>query len=145
MSGLGRDTPPRPFRPRGSGREIPAVLLGLLWLAGFEALPLAHLAFHAELGPHSHDGEAGALHCHGSICHGDGEDAAPAGDRGPAPAPDHGEHSLAHRSLAAHTPPPGLPPLPCARLLPVRVRDEAPPAPASPDLVSVRARDPPSA
>jgi hypothetical protein len=82
----------RKSRLRGTGREIPALLACLIWAFGFELAPALHALEHAAHVPHAHGAHE---HTH------DGDDA-----------PDeHGEGSLAHRDLAARTPPPALPPI----------------------------------
>lgn len=81
---------------RGSGREIPALLALVVWAGGFEIAPFLHAVDHDHIAPHSHSHGAGA-HEH------EGEDDVP--------DPEHGQGSLAHRGLAAHTAPPALPPI----------------------------------
>ncbi len=85
-------------RARGTGKEIPALLACLIWAGGFELVPAIHLIQHAELAPHHH-GE----HSHGGEPHThEHEHEAP---------DEHGDGSLAHRGLAALSPPPALPPI----------------------------------
>lgn len=79
----------------GRAREIPALLFALVWLLGYEALPLAHVALHAELAAHTH-GVADERHCHDDVCHEESDGDAEAGD-----PVSHGENSLEHRGLAA--------------------------------------------
>jgi hypothetical protein len=95
---------------RGRAREIPALLFALVWLLGYEALPLAHVAMHAQLAPHDHgaaaaaDGLAEPAHCHGDVCH---HEEADGGGTASASAGDpiaHGQNSLEHRGLAALAP-----------------------------------------
>src|SRR5690606_29031303 len=93
-------------RRRGSGREIPALIALAVWAGGFEVAPFLHAIDHAELGANEH---GPAAHCHGGACHDHGGDEE-------APDPEHGEGSLAHRGLAAHTAPPALPPIDPPRL-----------------------------
>src|SRR5688572_22324296 len=81
----------RQSHARGRAREIPALLFALVWLLGYEALPLAHVALHSQLAAHTH----GAAHCHGDVCHPD--DSADS-DEDPV---SHGENSLEHRGVAA--------------------------------------------
>ena len=85
---------------RGRAREIPALLFVFIWLMGFEALPLAHVALHAQLAPHTHRSVG---HCHGDVCHGEDED----GDTSRAASGDpisHGQDSPEHRGLAVLAP-----------------------------------------
>lgn len=85
-------------RLRGTGKEIPALIACLIWAGGFELAPALHALEHAALTPHHHHEH----HAHG------GERHAHDGDDSPD---EHGEGSLAHRGLAAQTPPPALPPI----------------------------------
>lgn len=91
---------------RARAREIPALLFVLVWLLGYEVLPFAHVALHAQLGAHTHGLAAGA-HCHGDLCHAadeesdDGRDASASASSDPL---SHGQNSLEHRGLAALTP-----------------------------------------
>jgi hypothetical protein len=72
-----------------------AAAAGLLWMLGFDAVPLAHMVFHEALGEHHH---------------GHHEPAHPHEHEGDAPAPsEHGEGSVAHRDLAANVPAPSVP------------------------------------
>lgn len=71
-----------------------------VWVGGFEVAPFLHVVDHARLAPHAHAEEP--AHCHGGACH-EHEDEAP--------DPEHGDGSLAHRGLAAHSAPPALPPI----------------------------------
>ncbi len=86
---------------RQRAREIPALLFALIWLLGYEVVPLVHVALHAQLAPHTH-GESAGGHCHGDVCHGashgqgDEDKSAAAGD-----PISHGQNSLEHRGLAA--------------------------------------------
>lgn len=73
-------------------RELPALLFALVWLLGYEVVPLAHVAMHAQLAPHSH---GVTTHCHGALCHADDEGASKS-----SPA-SHGQGSLEHRGVAA--------------------------------------------
>jgi hypothetical protein len=143
-----------------------AVVATLLWLLGFEVLPNLHLAVHAELAPHDHgaavttnaDGlrvtvtfgghrhDDGSWHHHEDDARDVGTTASGEHDGATAPrAPDHGTHSLAHRTLALHAPPPVVTaPLPVTRTLTwIEIaRDDAPRSPAAPTAV---ARGPPVA
>jgi hypothetical protein len=77
-------------------------LFVLIWLLGYELLPFAHVALHAQLAPHTHGAVTG--HCHGGVCH---EESSSQGEHGPSAATDplaHGQHSLEHRGVAALTP-----------------------------------------
>ena len=120
---------------RRSGREralaIPALVLALAWTLGFELGPLAHLALHGILAPHSHSHADGERHA-------DHDDA-----RTPEDEP-HGEGSLAHRDVAALVPLPVITAVlgaavaevldrqgsadPCALRAVSRARARAPPA-----------------
>lgn len=118
---------------RADRRRAAATLAALLWVLGFELLPNAHLLLHAHLAPHSHGhdagaapivtrspavggGHAGAVHTHddGTVHSHDPDQPPDAGALRPgldlrpyAPDPiGHGAHSLAHRDLASHEPPP---------------------------------------
>jgi len=53
----------------GRAREIPALLLASLWLAGVLFAPLTHALLHSRLGTHTHQGEgaiefASSVHAH---------------------------------------------------------------------------------
>lgn len=65
----------------------------VLWLVGFDVVPLAHIVFHEALEEHHHEHDQGSHHH---------------GDEAPVPA-EHGEGSVAHRDSAAHVLPPGVP------------------------------------
>lgn len=114
-------------RPRGTGKELPALIACLVWAGGFEVAPALHLIDHA----HQH----ASVHCHGDVCHDGGDDAPP--------DPKHGENTLAHRGIAAHVAPPALPPLDPICLGTV-VWDRGEPAQAtSSSIERARARAPP--
>ncbi len=111
-------------------RSCLGLLAALIWLLGIELLPGAHVALHAHLAPHSHDGDPtptvvskpGAAvtvrvsHVEGSPELRRSERPTPA--RRPAsddptmamprPDPVHGRYSLAHRAILFHAPPPAL-------------------------------------
>jgi len=72
-----------------------AALCGVLWLLGFDVVPLAHMVLHEALEEHHH------RHAHAHP-HDD------QGDEEPRPS-EHGEGSVAHRDLAANVPVPGVP------------------------------------
>jgi hypothetical protein len=114
-----------------TSRRRHAVLALLVWLLGVEVLPDLHLATHAWLPAHHHDGDAppsdelvvtvhgdrtaAALHAHDGSVHGHGVAArATVPDRDaihredPARHPGHGQHSAAHRALALLAPAPVL-------------------------------------
>ncbi len=126
----------RPRRSQLARRRL-AAIASLVWLVGFEVLPNLHLAWHDRMGAHHHDGDApasdaltvrvhargssaeaslhvhdGAVHRHDLAVHdaaGFVDHDAVAGDRGAPRTPlGHGQHSLAHRSLAFASPPPVL-------------------------------------
>jgi hypothetical protein len=146
-------------------RSTLAVIAALLWVAGLELLPNLHLAIHDELAPHHHGAApatggglvvtvtyGGHRHEDGSW-HADEDDRAgdPLAARGDHDAagrdgdPGHGAGSLAHRTLALHTPPPVVTaPLPVTRAISwiEPASDDAPRSPAAPTAV---ARGPPSA
>lgn len=111
----------------GSGQTLPALIACVIWAGGFELAPALHAFQHAELAPHSHGGETHTHH---------GDDDAP--ER-------HGEGSLAHRGLAALTPPPALPPFDRPRLEVVRWECAPPTARGSARASRPRARAPPLA
>lgn len=111
---------------RGTGKELPALLACLVWAGGFELAPALHLIAHAELAPHVHEHD-GERHVH------DGDE----------PPTEHGESSLAHRGLAAHTPPPALPPFDPPQLGAVRFERTPPRQAPSRTLEGPRARGPP--
>ena len=46
-------------------RVIPALVFAVIWVLGFEIVPVAHEAMHAQLGAHTH----GSAHCHAGFCH----------------------------------------------------------------------------
>ena len=73
-----------------------AILAGLLWLFGFDVVPLAHVVFHAALEEHHHGHHHEQAHAH------EHEEEAPSQS-------EHGEGSVAHRDLAANVPLPGIP------------------------------------
>jgi hypothetical protein len=111
----------------------------LLWIVGFELLPGAHLVLHDDLAAHHHDGDDAGGGDGGSAASGlrvtirtgelphrelDGAWHTDAGAprsaeherAGETPGRPHGQHSLAHRGIAVHTPPPVLTtPLPVTR------------------------------
>jgi hypothetical protein len=89
----------------------------LLWIVGFELLPGAHLVLHDDLAAHRHDaddavgGGDGAWHTDAGAPRSAEHERA-----GETPGRPHGQHSLAHRGIAVHTPPPVLTtPLPVTR------------------------------
>ena len=101
----------------------------LFWVVGAELLPGAHLAFHASLAAHTHDGgatndldasrchsEDGAQHCHRAPRQSRlGWDRA--ADATPSARPleqAHGAGSLAHRQLAFQRSAPALAPIAAA-------------------------------
>jgi hypothetical protein len=124
--------------PRSTGREIPALIACAVWLLGFEAAPVLHVAQHADLAPHAH-GSAPA-HAHGHAHEG----GPHRHDAAPEPEPEHGEGSLLHRGLAAHTAPPAVPEVDPPWSVTVLPRVEAPAAPPAPDPTPPRARGPPA-
>ena len=73
-----------------------AMLAGLLWLFGFDVVPLAHVVFHEALEEHHHGHHHEQAHSH------EHEEEAPSQS-------EHGEGSVAHRDLAATVPLPGIP------------------------------------
>jgi hypothetical protein len=99
-----------------------AIAACLIWIAGFEVLPWAHIAFHDELAPHIHVGDtivtvsfAGPTHRHadGTVHRDHPAPARADGQAHLAAALAHGAHSLAHHGVAAiPTPPPCHHPLP---------------------------------
>lgn len=109
----------------GSGRALPALIACVIWAGGFELAPALHAFQHAELAPHHHGGETHTHH-----------------DDEPE---EHGEGSLAHRGLAAQTPPPTLPPIDPPRLEVVGWECAAPIARGSARAARPRARAPPVA
>lgn len=82
---------------------IPALLFALVWLLGYEVVPFAHQAMHAQLGAHVHGAVA---HCHGAFCHADADetDGAEHVAKQTRGSRSHGEGSLEHRGLAALAP-----------------------------------------
>lgn len=115
------------LRPERSRHRL-AVMACLVWLLGVEVLPAFHLATHAWLPAHRHEGDAplstemvvtvrsdataATAHVHEGVFHrhggaparsGRGEDLSfERSDR--APDPGHGQHSLAHHTLALRAP-----------------------------------------
>jgi hypothetical protein len=85
-------------------RGYGAVLAALLWLSGFDVVPLAHMVLHETLEDHRHGHRHEQDHAHG---HGH-DRAAEDGERTPSPV-EHGEGSVAHRDLAANVPLPAIP------------------------------------
>ena len=92
----------------------------MLWIAGFDVLPLAHIAFHEAFGEHQHGAHqahdrASGLSDHAPHDHGDrhAETDDPESD---LPDPDHGRGSLAHRDLAAQAAQACIPPVREARV-----------------------------
>jgi len=79
-------------------RVLPALFFALVWLLGYEIVPLAHQALHARIGAHSHG--AASVHCHGASCHSEDE----AKQRPTQDTSSHGAGSLEHRAVAALTP-----------------------------------------
>jgi hypothetical protein len=77
-------------------RELPALIFAVVWLLGYEVIPCAHLAMHAQLGAHVHG--VTHTHCHGASCHGGAVAGKP--DR-PTDSRSHGAGSLEHRGVAA--------------------------------------------
>jgi hypothetical protein len=103
-------------------REIPALLLALVWLLGVEVLPGAHVLAHASIQPHEHQGHS---HRHSGN--------------------DHGENTLEHHAIAVLVPGPVVAPPPSAALIAIL---EPPVAPALRAVLVarvVRARAPPVA
>jgi hypothetical protein len=120
------------LRTATSRRRRLAVMACLVWLLGVEVLPDLHLATHAWLPAHQHDGDApnstelamtvhaettaaaaaahahdGVLHRHGAAQHrGRDQDDLEGSER--APAPGHGQQSLAHHALALAAPAPAI-------------------------------------
>jgi hypothetical protein len=88
------------LRRRGDlkrARVIPALVFAVIWMLGFEVVPVAHQVMHAQIGAHTH----GAAHCHSGFCHSeDGADRAGASQR----STSHGAGSLEHRGIAALAP-----------------------------------------
>jgi hypothetical protein len=76
-------------------RELPALIFALIWLLGYEVVPFAHLAMHAQIGAHVH---GASTHCHGDVCHGESVDGKPDDASDPV---SHGAGSLEHRGVAA--------------------------------------------
>jgi hypothetical protein len=114
------------LRPQTRRRHL-AALACLLWCAGVELLPGVHLALHDRLTAHRHDaGDAPAgdelvarvyldAHVHDGLVHRHGPGAPDPGpsrrglhDPSHPSGPPHGEHSLAHRSLALLAAPPAV-------------------------------------
>ena len=74
------------------------MVAGVLWLLGFDVVPLAHMVLHEALEKHHHHhGD------HHEVAHQHGHD-----EEAPSPA-EHGEGSVAHRDLAANVPLPAIP------------------------------------
>jgi hypothetical protein len=119
----------------------------VLWLGGFELLPVVHLAFHGAFGVHhhgvSHDHPDAQDHSHD---HGNADHAAAAehpNERDEAPL-EHGKGSLAHRDLAAEVPLPAIPVVPEALLGRAATLERIPESlPLEPRPDTKRARAPP--
>ena len=73
-----------------------AALACLMWLLGFDVVPLAHMVFHEALEEHHHG------HHHEQADQYEHEEEAP------SPS-EHGDSSVAHRDLAANVPAPTVP------------------------------------
>ena len=100
-----------------------ALVAAVLWLAGIELVPNLHLALHASLAAHTHDGDTTVFAPHH---HADGSEhrvVMRAGHRVHARGThdlalelEHGAHSLAHHAAALQpAPAPLLVPLPIDR------------------------------
>ena len=109
-----------------------AALAGLLWLLGFDVVPLAHMVFHEALEEHDHGG-----HHERAQSHDHEEDA-------PSPS-EHGDGSVAHHDLAANATALGVPEVLEALLAwtapPIPSHDERP---ADRQPRTTRARAPPN-
>jgi hypothetical protein len=120
-----------------------SLLASLLWLGGFEVLPMVHMAFHDAFGAHQHgvrrdshahedhhDGHAHHHHDHGhhhddhGYARDHGKQDDPGHDDGDTPA-HHGDNSLAHRHLAAEHSLPEIPPVPHPLVVRDRVFERA--------------------
>jgi hypothetical protein len=152
-----------------SNRRFGALLAAILWMIGFELVPSVHVGFHDWFGDHQHGAVAQHEHDHEAdhVGHGHGHGhghGAKAGHHHHADQPDplddeieddptqsrvstpgHGEHSLAHRGIAAIDPPPAQPRVMAAplRLAAYILPAGQPPRNAQP--TTVRSRGPPSA
>ncbi len=122
---------------RGRRRAYLAFLACLMWVFGIEALPSLHVAMHAHIGAHRHEGGLvipietsdpadldAQVDEHGAPLTGEQAPPAPAPDHRAARdaharfarALDHGHGSAAHRDLALHPPAPAMhEPLPIDR------------------------------
>jgi hypothetical protein len=140
-------------------RSLGSVAL-LVWILGFEVGPAIHVGLHEQLGPHAHDGdEIEGGQAFGRFDHSDAEHEDEHGgerDRHLDPwSPEHGEHSVAHRSLATIAgvldlwspppitaldhPPPGAPQLDIIASLVETVRVRGPPQ-VSPSIARSRTK-----
>jgi hypothetical protein len=93
-----------------SRRVLPALVGAALWLGGVEVMPNLHLALHASLAAHVHEGDTTLFeggHQHRIVR---GRNAR---QHDLALRLEHGAHSLAHHGLAMQpAPPPVLVPVP---------------------------------
>jgi hypothetical protein len=159
MEGSGSGLSER-HRARRRQRKL-AVIASLLWVIGFEVAPNLHVAMHDQLAPHRHGGDevadsgglkvkvtytSGHQHADGSWHLDEVAAADPGGDdRLVRRGAGHGAHSLAHRGIAIHSPPPVITePLPVTRTF-AWLAIPADPAPRSPSAPIAVARGPPAA
>lgn len=109
-----------------------AALAGLLWLFGFDVVPLAHVLFHEALEEHHHGHHRQQAHQNEHE------------ENGPSPS-EHGEGSVAHHDLAANASALGVPEVLEALLAwtapPIPSHDERP---ADRQPRTTRARAPPN-
>jgi hypothetical protein len=85
-------------------RELPALILTAIWLAGVVIAPIVHLAQHARLAPHAHVRVAADVACHDGHCHdSQGVERRATDDEAPT---DHGRGSPLHGDVAALFPAP---------------------------------------
>jgi hypothetical protein len=107
-----------------------------VWIGGFELAPFLHALDHEA------DHARGAVgHCHGHACH-DHDDAQ--AEEEPAPERDGDEGELLHRGVAAHRPPPAVPPFRAPWSATLCTREEEPAPAERLCRERPRARAPPS-
>jgi hypothetical protein len=148
-------------------RRRVALVLTILWIAGFELMPWAHIALHDHLAHHHHD-ETGAdvlddhdaeVDEHVAARHDDDHDAEVDEHGAPVAAPhddtrsaeralrsalQHGTHSFAHHGVAVPVPAPVIAvPLPVDRR-PITIAIGEEPAWVSASVPEASARGPPS-
>ena len=139
----------RPPHPDDTARRALALWAALLWVLGFELLPGVHIGMHGVLPAHvhgafhehddAHEHEHTGDHDHPEFADVDAATGASTLD------PDHGDHELLHRGIAALQPPLAIPPIHDAAFVQLeRVRESRAQLGARAPT-TVRVRGPPAA